>query len=184
MLRILIAAVLGAAAMFVWTALAHTVLPLGRTGLSQLKDEPAVFAVLDAATERKPGLYFYPWVDPSSPNMEAKAEAKSKTGPSGLLLYLPAGEPLHMGSAMAIEYAKQLAQALIAAFLLSMAVAGAYLMRVGFVLLIHVSAAIATNVSLWNWFQYPGAYIHAQIIIEGVSGLLAGLVIAAIVRGR
>ena len=89
-----------------------------------------------------------------------------------------------MPATLGAEFAKETAQALIAAFLLSLTAIGAYLMRVTFVALIYVSSAIATNVSYWNWYGFPLDYTLGQITIEIVAGLAAGLVIAAIVRPR
>jgi hypothetical protein len=82
------------------------------------------------------------------------------------------------------EFLKQFAQALIAAFLLSLTVLVSYVSRVGFVLGIGVSAAIATNVSYWIWYGFPLNYTCAQIIMELVSALVAGLAIAAILKPR
>lgn len=48
-MRVLIAGVLGAIAMFSWTSIAHVALPLGQTGFSHLSGEPAALGAMKAA---------------------------------------------------------------------------------------------------------------------------------------
>ncbi|MEQ1754207.1 MAG: hypothetical protein ABL973_08730 [Micropepsaceae bacterium] len=182
-MRILIAGILGGIAMFAWTSIAHMATPLGWIGFSELQEEASVLPALETAAGSKPGLYIFPWMDPGTPDAEKAYSEKVKTTPSGLLLFRPAGAGLTMTPAMlGVEFAKEATQALIAAFLLSMTTIAAFAMRVSFVALIHVSAAIATNVSYWNWYGYPLDYTGAQIVIEVVSGLAAGVVIALMIK--
>ena len=182
-MRIVIAGILGGIAMFIWTSIAHVATPLGAIGFSQMTDEASVLPVLQNSVGSKPGFYIFPWMDPMDPKAEEAYAEKAKTSPSGLLLYRPAGAGIAMTPALlGTEFAKETAQALIAALLLSMTSIGAYAMRVAFVALIHVSAALATNVSYWNWYGFPLDYTVAQMFIVLVEGLLAGLVIAALVR--
>jgi hypothetical protein len=39
-------------------------------------------------------------------------------------------------------------------------------------------------VSYWNWYGFPFDYTMAQIVIEVVSALVAGLAIAAVLKPR
>jgi hypothetical protein len=184
-MRILIAGILGGIAMFVWTSIAHMATPLGTTGFSQMQDEAKALEGMQTGIGSKPGLYIFPWMDPADPNMEQAFAEKQKTSPSGYVVYRPAGQGMMMTPALlATEFAKQTFQALIAAYLLSLSTVAMHLMRVAFVGLIHVSAAVATNVSYWNWYGYPTDYTVAQIVIEVVAGLSAGVVIAWFIRPR
>ena len=183
-MRILLAALAGAVAMFIWTSIAHVFTPLGSTGFSQIPNEAAVISAMHSSIGEKSGLYFFPWVNPSDPKAMEKTEALMKTNPSGLLLYKGPSGNLDMTPMMVEEFVKQFVQALIAAFLLSLTVLAAYLSRAGFVALIGVSAAIATNVSYWIWYGFPGDFTCAAILIEVVSGIVAGLAIAAVLRPR
>ena len=185
MVRTLIAGVAGGIAMFVWTSIAHVMTPLGHTGITPIPNEEPVLAAMQASMGDKPGLYFFPWVDPSDPNVEQTYTAKAKTNPSGFIIYHPAGTVDGMMPTQLIgEFAKELVQTLIAAFLLSLTVLASYLSRVGFVTAIGVSAGIATNVSNLIWYRYPLDYTLAFVTIEVVGALVAGLAIAAIVRTR
>jgi hypothetical protein len=184
-MRILLAGLAGAVAMFVWTAIAHVVTPLGTIGFSQIPNEAAVLQAMDSSIGAKPGLYFFPWVDPSDPKMMEKAAAQEKAHGHGLLVYHGPGQNIDsdMAPMLIKEFLKQLAQALIAAWIVSMITAG-FVTRVGVVTLIGVSAGIATNVSYWTWYAFPLDFTLAAIFIEVVSGLVAGLAIAAILKPR
>ncbi|MBI3677972.1 MAG: hypothetical protein HY243_15290 [Proteobacteria bacterium] len=177
-MRILIAGLLGAIAMFVWTSIAHTVTPLGYTGLSQMPNEQAVLNTMHQSIGDKEALYFFPWVDPKDPNAMTKEVDLRKLNPSGMLLYRPPlATPDRMAPLMVKEFLKELAQTLIAAFVVA-AMAAGFANRVIAVTLIGVSAGLATNASYWIWYRFPLDYTLAQITIEVVGAFLAGLAIA------
>jgi hypothetical protein len=177
--RIAIAGLLGAIAMFIWTSIAHTMLPLAQIGFSQMPQEAPVLSAMQASNGEKDGLYFYPWVDPKDPQMMQKSASAMKVHPSGLLLYHPAGHGVtDMATPLIGEFVKQLIQTVIAAFLLSLAVIGTYLGRVGFVTLIGIAATITTNVSYWLWYGFPLDYTLAALVTEAIGYFAAGLAIA------
>jgi hypothetical protein len=177
-MRIVVAGLLGAIAMFVWTAVAHMATPLGAIGFQQIPGEVAVLKTMNDSIGAKPGLFFFPWVDMKDPNAMQKADALQKTEPSGLLLYRPAGQGMgaDMTPMLIKEFIKQLVQALIAASIASMVVG--FAMRWATVVGIGISVGIATNVSYWNWYGFPLDYTLAAITMEVVSAIVAGLVIA------
>jgi hypothetical protein len=178
-MRVLIAGILGGIAMYVWSTIAHVALPLGQVGFSQMPNEAAVLSAAQASNGAKDGLYFFPWVDPKDPQMMQKMNAAVKANPSGLLLYHPPGHGVtDMAAPMIIEFLKEVLQALIAAFLVSLAFVSTYRGRVGFVTLIGVAAAITTNVSYWIWYGFPADYSLAAVFIELVDYFAAGLAIA------
>jgi len=179
-MRILIAGLLGAIAMFVWTAIAHMATPLAYTGISKMANEKAVLAAMTTDNVgAKPGLYFYPWIDPKDSKGMEKYAALAKVNPTGMLLYHPLGQSMgdDMTPMMIKEFLKQLAQALIAAWIASMIAMG-FVTRAAAVTAIGFSAGIATNMSYWNWYGFPLDYTLAQVTIELVSGIVAGLAIA------
>jgi hypothetical protein len=181
-MRILIAGILGAIAMFIWSFIAHMVTPLATIGFQQLPNEQAVVAAIQPTDSAKPGLYILPWVDPKDPQMMQKTADLMKTEGAGIFVYAPphaaGGDPTNMAPMLGIEFLKQFGQALIAAYLVSMMAVATFLGRTGAVTLIAVSAGIATNVSYWNWYRFPLNYTLAQVLMEVVGGLAAGLAIA------
>ena len=66
-MRILIAGLLGAIAMFVRTSFAHMATPLDSAGISQMANEPAVLSAMQKGVGGKAGFYFFPWVSPADP---------------------------------------------------------------------------------------------------------------------
>lgn len=183
-MRILFAGLLGAIAMFVWSAVAHMATPLATIGISRIPQESVVLDGFKSGMELKSGLYFFPWVDPNDPKMTEKSAELMKTNPNGILIYHPPGGSYDMTPLMMKEFAKELAQSLIAAFLLSLAALAAYTARVGFVFAIGVFAALGTDTSYWIWYGFPLSYTLATVAIALGEALIAGLVIAAIVRPR
>jgi hypothetical protein len=178
-MRVVIAGILGGIAMFIWSTIAHVALPLGQVGLSQMPDEAAVLAAAHASNGDKDGLYFFPWVDPKDPQMMQKEAAAIKANPSGLLLYHAPGHGLvSMAGPLIGEFLKEVLEALIAAFLLSLAVVGTYFGRAGFVTLIGVAATVTTTVSYWIWYGFPTDFTLAAMVIEIGDYLAAGLAIA------
>jgi hypothetical protein len=178
-MRVLIAGILGGVAMYIWSTIAHVALPLGQMGFSQMPNEAAVLAAAQASNGAKDGLYFFPWVDPKDPQLMQKMDAAMKAHPSGLMIYHPPGHGVtDMAGPMIMEFLKELAQALIAAFLVSLATVSTYWGRVGFVALIGVAAAMTTSVSYWIWYGFPANYSLANMTIEFVDYVAAGLAIA------
>ncbi len=179
-LRILIAGLLGGIAMFVWSSLAHTVLPLSHIGLSQIPNEAAARTALQDAMGSEPrhGLYVFPWMEHGT---EAAAPAP---GPSGMVVYHP-DRPFEMAPSMMVSDAlSEIVQAIIAAFLVSLTVLVGFLSRVLFVTAMGVAVAISTHVSYWIWWGFPGSYTLAQIVTIIVGYLVAGVVIALVLRKR
>lgn len=178
-IRVLIAGILGAAAMFIWTSVAHVALPLGQIGLNQMPDETAVLSAMQLSNGDRDGLYFFPWVDPKDPQMMEKSAAAMKVNPTGLLIYHPPGHGvIDMTVPLIEEFVKELAQASIAAFLVSMAAVATYFGRVGFVTLIGVSGTLTTNASYWIWYGFPLNYTLAAFVIDIAGAFAAGLAIA------
>lgn len=179
-LRVLIAGVLGGLAMFAWNSIAHTVLPIGHVGLSQIPNEAAARSALQSAmgTEPKAGLYVFPWMEHGG---SAPAPAP---GPSGMIVYHP-DRPLEMAPSMLVSEAlSEIVQAVIAAFLLSLTALVGLLHRALFVTAIGVAVAICTHLSNWIWWGFPADYTLAAIVTIIVGYLVAGVVIALVMKKR
>jgi hypothetical protein len=177
-MRIVIAGLLGAIAMFVWTSVAHMATPLESAGLSQMANEPAVLSAMQSGVGGKSGLYFFPWVSPSDPKLMEKEVVLMKTNPTGILVYHPPGASTDMTPMMIKEFAKELAQSLIAVFLLSMTMIAGFFRRTLFVTLVGAFAVLGTDVSYGIWYGFPLAYTLATMTIELVGAFAAGLAIA------
>jgi hypothetical protein len=59
-MKILLAGILGGIAMFIWTSIAHLVLPLGEAGISEIPNESAVLSAMQSNIGDQTGLYIFP----------------------------------------------------------------------------------------------------------------------------
>ena len=109
-------------------------------------------------------------------------EEKLATNPSGLLMYHPPGARLAFGKSLGIEFATELLESILAVFLLVQMRLATFGARVGFVTVAGILAAIATNVSYWNWYGFPCVYIASYMSIQIVGFLCAGIVAALVLR--
>src|SRR4029453_16836294 len=107
---------------------------------------------------------------------------KIAANPSGILTYHAPGRPFTLGKLLGIEFATELLEAILVVFLLAQTRIESFAGRVGFVLVVGILAAIATNVSYWNWYGFPGVYIANYMLIQVVGFLCVGIVAALVLR--
>src|SRR5205085_6326138 len=186
--RIILAGILGGIAMFIWSSIAHMALPLGKTGIKELPNQQAIFAALQAGLGDKGGLYLFPGLGVGdNPTKEQTSEAmkhineRMAANPSGVLVYHPTGtQPFSFGKFLGIEFGTECLEALLAVFLLAQTRIAGFGGRVGFIFVAGILASIATNVSYWNWYGFPGDYIAAYMFMQVVGFLCAGIVAALV----
>jgi heme exporter protein D len=174
--RILLAGLLGGVAMFVWSSIAHMVLPLGQAGIRQIDKEDALLASMQS-TLNQPGFYMFPKM--SSGNDQAAYMAKIANGPSGMMVYFPRRD-FAFGKLLGVEFATELVEAMIAAWILSMTRVATFSGRLRVYALAGVIAAVATNISYWNWYGFPSAYTLGYMFTVWMAYICAGLVAAAL----
>src|SRR5437763_8376730 len=188
--RAFLAAILGGIAMFIWSFIAHDLLPLGEMGMREFKDEAAVLDALKTNLGDARGLYHFPGHRPG-PNAtrQEKSDAmkrameKAASGPSGLLIYHPSRE-FTFGKLLGIEFATEVLEAILVISLLPPASIDSLAGRVGFVFLDGILPAITTNVPYWNWYGFPSNYTAAYMSIEIIGFLYVGLVAALLLKNR
>jgi hypothetical protein len=189
-MKILLAGILGGIVMFIWTSIAHMFLPLGEAGIGEIPNEQAVLAAMQSNIGDKTGLYIFPGLGlgPDATGAQ-KREAmhhlseKYANNPSGLLMYHPPGRPVAIAKSLTIEFTTELIEAILAVFLLAQTRIAGFGGRVGFVFVAGILAAIATNVSYWNWHGFPCVYTASYMFIQIVGFLCVGIV-AALVLGK
>ncbi len=189
-MKILLAGILGGIVMFIWTSIAHMALPLGEAGLREIPNESAVLSAMQSSIGEQTGLYIFPGpgVGKNATRQE-KNEAmkhmaeKMATNPSGILMYHGPGRPFTIGKWLGIEFGTELLEAILVVFLLAQTGIASFAGRVGFVLLAGILAALATNVSYWNWYGFPCVYTASYMFIQIIGFLCVGIV-AAFVLGK
>lgn len=190
MSRVLLAGVLGGMAMFAWSSIAHVALPLGEAGVKQIANEQPILTAMQANLGSERGLYIYPGmgVPMDAPREQRKAameqyQSKLDANPSGILIYHPPGMKAMSVGQLGREFGFEVIEALLLAVLLAMTASSTFGSRLGLAFVVGVIAAISTNLSYWNWYGFPVNYTFAQMTIEVLKYVVAGVVIA-LVLGR
>jgi hypothetical protein len=186
-MKILLTIILGGIVMFIWTSIAHMALPLGETGIREIPNEPAVLSAMQSNIGEQTGLYIFPGPGiRKNATREEKNEAmkhmreKMAANPSGILMYHAPGRPFEFGKLLGIEFGTELLEVILIVFLLAQTRIVSFAGRIGFVLVAGILAAIATNVSYWNWYGFPGAYTASYMLIQIVGFFLVGVVAALV----
>jgi hypothetical protein len=189
MKRVLLAGVLGGIAMFVWSSIAHIALPLGKAGIKEIPNEEAVLSGMQAQLGTTSGFYAFPGMGlgPNPTRQEENAamqqyEQKLAANPSGILIYHPPGAKALTPGQLMTEFFTELAEALLLALLMAQTTLATFASRIGFVIMVALMAAITTNLPYWNWYGFPTSYTTAYMTIEFVDYLVAGLVVAAVLK--
>jgi hypothetical protein len=183
--RVVLGGLIAGVVVFFWGAASHMALPIGTMGIRQIPNEDAVLAAFRGSITA-PGFYFFPGMDHSKPisdSEKATVMAKIKEGPTGVLVIHPEGAEAMSPKQLGTELATNVVSALLAAGLLTY-VTAKYIERVLFVTLLGVFGFLTVNVPYWNWYGFPADFIAAELIDQVVGWILAGLVLAAVVRPR
>jgi len=186
--RIFSAGILGGIVMFIWSFIAHDLLPLGEMGMRQFRDEGPMLDAMKTNLGDAEGLYHFPGhrAGPNATRQEKedamkRAMEKAASGPSGILLYHPTRQ-FSFGKLLGVEFATEVVEAILAVFILAQTSIASFSGRVGFVLTTGILAAIATNVPYWNWYGFPTLYTASYILIQVVGFLCVGIVAALLLR--
>jgi hypothetical protein len=107
--------------------------------------------------------------------------AKVAKGPFGFMVLYPNGRDISLGNRLPIEFGTNVVCALLAAIIVSQLRPG-FILRTACVTIVGLLASIMTLVPYWNWYGYPTDFTAAQIVEHTVGWLLAGVVLALIVR--
>ena len=89
-----------------------------------------------------------------------------------------------MGRLLGTEFATELLEAFLVVWLLAQTRLTTFSGRLFFVVTAGILAAIATNVSYWNWYGFPKRYTAAYIVIQVVGFFCIGIVAAFMLRNR
>lgn len=188
-MKLFLAALLGAVAIFLWEFAAHMFTPLGEAGLRYMPKPDTVSSALQSAIGDKAGMYMFPTgglTDDSSNADKKKAMERVmeelKTKPGGLLVYKPAGTGFNFGRCLTVQFLTDFVKALLAAWLLAQTRLIAFGSRVGFVTVVGIIAAITTTIPHWNWYGFDSTFTMANVIMDVLGFCFAGLVIAGIYK--
>lgn len=180
-MRILIAGILGGIVIFIWSAVAHTALPIGEAGFKQPTQQDAVLQALSGSTQGE-GVYMYPSLSPEQWKDEAALKTfseQSRGMPYAFVVFQPGGNPVNQ--AMTPNLVKQFVGDMLAALLVAWVLAiGAW----GFGRRVLVAGALglftwlSISVPYWNWYMFPASFTFGNLIDQVVGWMLAGAAMA------
>lgn len=190
--KIILGGIVAGVLIFIWSSLAHTVLPIGAMGISTTANEDAVLATLRANLSG-PGFYFIPGhqimqMEQASGSDRQRLmndwQTKYGGGPWATIVYHPSGASLMEPRQLVGEFLSDLVAGLILAFALLMAATRvrSFIGRVFFVLLLGLLPWIIVDFSNWNWYGLPFKYEIGQLLDQGIGAALAGVALAWIYR--
>ncbi len=188
--RILLAGIIGGIVMFIWSFIAHDLLPLGEMGVREIPNEDAVTSAIQTNLGNRNGFYIFPGpgVSPDASRQQKmegmkRAEEKMAAGPAGVLIYHPK-RVFNFPKRLGIEFATEVIEALLAVFLLAQTGITSFGGKVGFVLTAGILAAIATNVPYWNWYGFPRVYTAGYMLTQVIGFLLVGIAAGFFIRPK
>ncbi len=184
----LIASLVAAVVLMLWGAVYWTVLPFGYQVLQPVVHEGPIVKSLERSLAGT-GVYMIPFLSQEQMQDPAAVEAMSaqhRQGPLVQIFYTKEGvEP--MAPAVFIGgFLNFFTSALIVAALLTMALPGlrSYSQRALFVFLVGLFGGVAIDLARPIWWLQPWDYWIHQALFPITAWLLAGLVMAALIKPR
>lgn len=183
MKRIILAGILGAVAVYIWSSISWMAIPWHDAVMGNLANEDSVVAVLKDGGV-KTGVYYFPGM---MSNDKAEVQAwteKHRRGPLGFLVYVEEGKEPWSATPFIMGFILDLIAALLIAYLLSLAAVRLknYWGRVCFVTLIALFAAVVSHGTMWNWFYFPAGYTLVNMLDLIIGWFFGGLVIAWLIK--
>ncbi len=187
--RIILAAVLGGVAMFVWGALDHEVLPLYNNALQKFTNEEAVTQAIVSGTPVS-GTYFMPYIvnsPPGASEAEKKAaeqanEQRSQKGPQ-MFAFVRVGDFGSFGIHLLGELLKDIVATFIFVWLLMGAGVSSMRNRILFGIALGLVVVFSETMSHWIWYDAGFLYTLSVAIDQVGSFVVASVVISTILPG-
>jgi hypothetical protein len=179
-----VAGIVAGIVMFLWGLVSHSVLPTRTMGLKNLPAEEAVLSVMRKAVP-EPGVYFFPGMDLTRKPTPAEQKAwmaRIKSGPTGLLVYQPAGEGFSAKQIL-IELLSNIVAGMVAAFVIG-GLAGGFGPRLAASTALGFVAWFSISVPYWNWYGFSRAFSLSELVDQVGGWFCAGLVFAAMTRKK
>lgn len=179
MVRCVLGCLVATVAVFVFGALYWMFNPMAEAAMSQADDDRAVQACL-RDTLGGSGIYMIPGMGEGQQAFEERHEE----GPIAVLNYVSEGRPAMPPTTLLVDMARVLVMVVLAALLLLWAwpALESYGARVGFVVLAGAAGSVFTRGADAIWWMLPWKYAGVMIVYEVLAWLVAGLVLAALLK--
>jgi hypothetical protein len=183
-IRLVIASILAAVAMFMWGFLFWGVLPLSKSVMHALPNEAEVIRVLQSSS-MPTGVYFYPFPGESEgDDAQKRVEEQHLAGPIVEVRYRAEGARMMDPMVMAKGFLHFLAATCLAGLLLcfTLPASPSFGRRWGFVFLFGLAAALFHDLSGPIWFFNPWSFALLNFSYHVVGWLIGGLILAGLVK--
>ncbi len=183
-MRIIIAGIVAGFIVFSWGAVSHILLPIAEMGLhtEAVPGEAAVLEALKGLPES--GIYPMPAMDTSiTDEVESTKDMMDRwaAGPAAFIVLQADGGPTMGAMTFGLQFLAVVLAGCVAAMVLAATNCG-YINRVLLVGLMGLFTWFNTDASYWIWYGFTNEDTLIQGMDHVVSWLLAGIVIAAIVK--
>src|SRR5882762_6078070 len=188
--QLVLGTILGAIVLFVWGALAWTLIPWPGDPIKMFTDEAAVAQAISANSPRS-GNYLLPNMPKRTRGMTdqqyaAAEKAMADRWARGPIVFAavrlaPFGS---FGVALLIQFLTQFVLALLATLLLLQTNGLSRGARIAFVFTIGLIIFVGGHMDEWTWWSFSNAYMLMQFGAIVIGWILAALVISTFVRGK
>ena len=187
MTRITVGGILAGLVMFVWSFVAHMVLPVGEMGISAVAGEDTVLAALKSTNAEglylMPGYEYFQSKSKSSAEQQAAMKAtndKAKLTGSAFIVYRPEGGVEIGLKTLGLSFFADVIACWIFAFALwaSMPRIRAFSMRVWLVTIMGLLPFVVSDFGYWNWYRFPGRFMMGRVLDYGLGAVFAGMMLA------
>ncbi len=188
-MRIVLAAILGGIALFMWGFVYWTGISQSFSAIRSL-DRASETAIVESLKTHMPrdGVYFIPGFPEHDSTISAEEKqrldddwnVRHEDGPTGMIVYRREGAKAMMTQ----QFMQGLVINIISAFFVAclVSVGGRrFLGRYAMVVCFGIASAVAIHGAQWNWFRMPSDYTLFMVADVLGGWIVAGLVIAAIV---
>src|SRR5213594_3120152 len=184
---------IGGLVLFAWGVVSWMLLPWHLATLEKFKDENKVAQTL-TANATKSGVYLLPNIhkhEPGMPEAKAKkAEAKGKKAEAEGMKRMIQGPFMFAavnlqgtsgsGAALPIQLVTSIVSAFLATWLLMNTTLPGYWPRVGFLVVLALTAGVICHVPDWNWWGFSAGYTAVAFADLLIGWTLAGLAIVKV----
>lgn len=184
-MRLVIGAVAGGILMFFWGFFSHQVIGIEHRSMKVSSNEAAVTAMVKSSFSES-GMYFLPGMDmsktPTDEEWNAFA-AKAKEGPTALVIYNTTGMDVMSPTQLLTEFGSNVLAAMVLGIIFTLAPV-TFGRGVVISTLIGTGAWLAINVSYWNWYRFPSAFVVSELVDQFGGWLLTGVAVAFVLKKR
>jgi len=188
--QLALGSVLGAIVLFVWSAIAWTLIPWPGEPLRSFTNEDAMAQAITANAPRS-GNYILPNMPKRTLGMTdqqfaALEKAMADRWARGPIVFAAVRlEPFgSFGVALLTQFLTQFVLALLATLLLLQTSGLSRGARIGFITAIGLIIFVGGHMDEWTWWSFSNAYMLMQFAAIVIGWLLASLVISTFVRGK